>query len=606
MDLIYADPQGVDIGIFRSYTFDLAYGEDENSFTITIPREMHCCGDGYYIYRDDGEDGGIVDRVSVDTVKETVTYAGRTWHGILASKVLCPDEGQDYLTLRGEANAVLGQVIQRIGLTAVFAASSEASGITVAPYQMDRYVDAYTGIRKMLRESDAKLRIRRRNRTAVLSAIPRNAYTWSEDLDSSQVGLAASHAYRAVNHLICLGGGDLAERAVIHLFTDENGGLQPYAVVDPPLQDGDYILDDSQKVISGEKEITAVLDYPSADRTQNYIPLPAEPSDWTENCTDYYTGTADGYAPVVRENVTVYKLQRVAPSDWAVNCGAYYKKSGSSYAKVTTTAAYTVLSTKPDDFDDDFDEYYTRNGSSYVKASGTKQEQYVAQTRKPRDWSRKWSAYYFLYSDGVSSEYRRVDGISHDKYLLQTQCPTDWASHYNRYYQKKKNGGYEAAKAIKDAAPEWKPKTYYTRQTYETAPAWVSGTYYTYQSYIAPPAWASGTYYSKDDDTAPAWASGTYYTKKAEDRAPRFASGNFFRAVTDRYAALVEAGIERLRQEWECDELSVSASAVGRTYDIGDIVGAADSMTGIAVTQEVVKKIVRIENGVDSEEYILK
>ena len=606
MDLIYASTEREDVGVFTSYTLDLAYGEDENSFLLTVPVEFHCCGHGFLVYREGSEDGGIVDKVAVDTEKGTVTYGGRTWHGILTGKVLCPDAGEDYLVVSGEANTVLGNLIRRVGLTGSFAADSGDSGITVAPYQFKRYTDAYTGIREMLGEADAKLRIRYGDRLVTLSAVPRNAYVWSGDVDSSQASFRASHDYRPVNHLVCLGGGELAGRAVIHLFTDENGGIQPYSTVDDPVQDSDYITDESRKVLDGEDEVAEVLDYPSSEVTRNYIPLPAEPLGWEALCTECYQVSGDGYAPVTRRTVTEYLLQKYAPIDWGVNCGAYYKKSGTDFVRVTTAASYTALAAEPSDWDDGYDGYYLLSGGSYTRVSGVRSEQYVLQTGKPKDWGKRWSSYYFVFTDGVTTEYRRVDGISHDKYLLQTVQPTDWAEHYARYYQRVKAGGYETAKAVKGNTPSWRPKAYFTKKSYETAPTWESGTYYTFVSSTVAPAWSSGTYYEKDDDTAPTWERNKYYTKVTSDKAPRFSTGTFFVQVTDRYEVLVKAGIERLRQLWQADELVLNASAVGAKYDIGDIVTASDNGTGISVTQEVVKKIVRVTSGEDSEEYILR
>ena len=50
--------------------------------------------------------------------------------------------------------------------------------------------------------------------------------------------------YHPINHLICLGTGNLRNRHVIHLFSDENGGIQPYAVVKNPYCNEHYILDE--------------------------------------------------------------------------------------------------------------------------------------------------------------------------------------------------------------------------------------------------------------------------------------------------------------------------------------------------------------------------
>ena len=117
MDLIYMNSSMQDIGVIKAYNFDLAFGSDENNFELKVGVNDHCCEAGYYVYIEGTEYGGIIDAVASDTAAEEVTYTGRTWHGILNSKVLCPDSGQDYLTLNGNANTVLGTLISRMGLT---------------------------------------------------------------------------------------------------------------------------------------------------------------------------------------------------------------------------------------------------------------------------------------------------------------------------------------------------------------------------------------------------------------------------------------------------------------------------------------------------------
>ena len=41
MDLIYANEKMVEIGVMHDYEFDLAFGEDENDFELTIKSEKH-------------------------------------------------------------------------------------------------------------------------------------------------------------------------------------------------------------------------------------------------------------------------------------------------------------------------------------------------------------------------------------------------------------------------------------------------------------------------------------------------------------------------------------------------------------------------------------
>ena len=115
MDLIHEDSNHAMLGAIDRYELDLAFGSDENDFECTMAISDHCCSIGDYLAMQDvvnghvkyTEYGGRIDGVSVDTGKETVTYSGRTWQGILAKKILCPDDGQDYLVLSGDANEVL-------------------------------------------------------------------------------------------------------------------------------------------------------------------------------------------------------------------------------------------------------------------------------------------------------------------------------------------------------------------------------------------------------------------------------------------------------------------------------------------------------------------
>ena len=173
MDLIYADETRKDIGVLNSYELDMAYGKDENDFTCSVDRNDHCCSVGFFIYAEGTEYGGIVDRIKVDTEKDAITYSGRTWHGVLESKVICPDPGEDYLILSGEANEVLQAVFDHIGLSGLFIASDVDTEVEISNYQFERYVPAYTGIKKMLKANGMKLQLSWENGMVKASAADR-------------------------------------------------------------------------------------------------------------------------------------------------------------------------------------------------------------------------------------------------------------------------------------------------------------------------------------------------------------------------------------------------------------------------------------------------
>ena len=102
MDLIYTDKNGIDKNIMPTYELDAAFGRDENDFECTIAIEDHCCAPQDRIYMKDSvggknkwtDIGGIIDQIKLNTESGDVMYSGRTWHGILEGKVLCPDAGQ--------------------------------------------------------------------------------------------------------------------------------------------------------------------------------------------------------------------------------------------------------------------------------------------------------------------------------------------------------------------------------------------------------------------------------------------------------------------------------------------------------------------------------
>lgn len=225
MDLIYTNAKMEDIGVLQEYELDLAFGADENNFECTIQAASHCCEAGSFLYFEGTEYGGIIDSIQSNSNTQEVVYSGRTWHGILNSKVLQPDSGKDYLTVSGEANAVIADLLSRLALTDLFEASDEDSGLTISNYKMHRYITGYDGITKMLSTVDARIRVVFQKGKVILSAVNKYDYSKDEEFDSDQVIFNIRKNYKAVNHLICLGSGELADRLVVHLYVDKEGNI---------------------------------------------------------------------------------------------------------------------------------------------------------------------------------------------------------------------------------------------------------------------------------------------------------------------------------------------------------------------------------------------
>lgn len=247
MDLIYTNAEHQDIGVLQNYELDLAFGSDENSFECVVDKNNHCCGFDFYLYIEGTEYGGIIDSVEIKNSKQEIVYCGRTWHGVLNSKVLEPDSGEDYLVCSGEANAVIGELVSRMGLSDLFIVSGEDSGLEINSYQMNRYISGYDGIMKMLKTVDGKLQLRvQSNGQVLLSALPIVDYT-TDGLESDLIDLDVKRTANTVNHLICLGQGNLADRLVVHLYVDENGNIS------------------QTQTFTGLDEYVAVYDYSGAE-----------------------------------------------------------------------------------------------------------------------------------------------------------------------------------------------------------------------------------------------------------------------------------------------------------------------------------------------------
>ena len=268
MDLIYMNQDREDVGVMKDYTLDLAFGSDENDFKCAVSRQNHCCEGGYFLYIEGTEYGGIIDDIKTNTETNDVEYHGRTWHGFLNSKCITPlaaGEGSTadvtlkltdsdgvtyvdkYLIVSGEANKVLGFLVCRLGLDSIFSTSADDSGIEIKNYQFSRYCMGYEGIVKMLKAAGAKLTVKFLEGMAVLQAESYVDYSKDEQFDSDQISMEIKKNYHPLNHLICLGSGELNERQVIHLYADSDGNISHV------------------QSLTGIEEVAEVYDYSSAE-----------------------------------------------------------------------------------------------------------------------------------------------------------------------------------------------------------------------------------------------------------------------------------------------------------------------------------------------------
>lgn len=251
--LIYTNADREDQGVLNDAYFDLEYGRDDdsqaNTFELSIDRNSNTrLEDKALVYIEGTEYGGMVKGIGTNTAEDVITYKGMTWHGLLNCHVLAPSSGQDYLVLQGDAHTVLRSLIERMQLQEIFTAPMSLSGITVN--HKARYEYGYYTMAKMLAESSAKLKMSYENGMVVLSAEPISDYSQQDELDTTQVALEIEQDYLPVNHLVCLGEGELKNRTVVHLYANKNGAIS------------------TTQSLFGDDENALIYDYSNADREE--------------------------------------------------------------------------------------------------------------------------------------------------------------------------------------------------------------------------------------------------------------------------------------------------------------------------------------------------
>lgn len=231
--LILADQNLRDIKPVMDADIDFAVGSDENDYEIKIRRDRwdkrYVYGNAFYIKGT--EFGGIIGRKKINTEQDTISLYGRTWRGKLDKKVIRPPAGQDYRKVSGELNSVLNTLVAE-AFDDYFVVSQNNTGVSVTNFQFDRYCTLLAGITKMLKSVGYKLHIeyiqqeRGQPGYVELSAVPIVDYSDTKELSQdSRLNFVFDETKNGVNHLICLGKGELQDRQVIDLYVGQNGSI---------------------------------------------------------------------------------------------------------------------------------------------------------------------------------------------------------------------------------------------------------------------------------------------------------------------------------------------------------------------------------------------
>lgn len=264
MEFIIADQNRMETGILPpeaeldidlSLDADNAEGVNDGQLTVNPDTGIEY---GMYIFVSGSEFGGRILDLKRSTASERFVWYFDTWRRMLGQIIVEPPEGQAYRTVEGDAHTIMAELLPDV-YDGLFNVPEKLSGIALTG-RFDRYVTLLDGMNKLLEAAGARLQIQAvqgntgKPFSVEVSAVPVEDY--SAEIEYSQdnkIDLTIRDYRRGINHLICLGTGELTERMVRHLYMQEDGSIG------------------TAPCYTGLEERTAVYDYPNAEDEEELL-----------------------------------------------------------------------------------------------------------------------------------------------------------------------------------------------------------------------------------------------------------------------------------------------------------------------------------------------
>lgn len=231
---------------------------DLNDVEITCERGIFDFGT--YLICPGTEYGALIEETDGWTNENEERWYGNSFRKFLQQFIIEPPSGQDYRTVSGDAHDVMRDVLGN-AFSGMFVIPEADSGIKIESYKFDRYTDALSGFTKMLKQWNARVNIEiiqgdsNEAFSVILSAVLiQNLSGEIEYSEDAKISVNMKESRRGINHLICLGGGELKDRTVIHLYAQLDGSISQ-----------------TSKYYTGLAERTAVYDYGSVEGVEELI-----------------------------------------------------------------------------------------------------------------------------------------------------------------------------------------------------------------------------------------------------------------------------------------------------------------------------------------------
>lgn len=223
MDIVRADSNRNELQFLNKVKIDIDVGVD-NDFEIQSSLANNCLNIGDYFFIENGEYGGIVRDMTVDTANQQIRFNGRTFRGLLEERIIEPLTGDAYRTVSGNSASIMTTLLAECELDYLFTADAQES-VYISSFRFDRYCTVLDGINKMLKSVGYRLSISYHDDFCYLGAVA--VVDHSDSIEFSEDGNVTFVITKKTppTHMLCLGGGELEVRTVVNLYLQADGTI---------------------------------------------------------------------------------------------------------------------------------------------------------------------------------------------------------------------------------------------------------------------------------------------------------------------------------------------------------------------------------------------
>lgn len=244
MDIILADSGVVEQGvIYTDYSLDFDI-TDTMDYKLTATRAIYNkLSRATYLYIPSTEYGGIIDSISHNTSDDSVVASGRSFRGLLNSKIITPESGQDYKVVNGNLAEILDGILADNNLDYLYMIDPALTWITLSNYKIARYCSVLYLLNALERKTGLSLYLAWSAKYHKVIITYRQPIDWTSKSLYVQADITTTKTSHKVNHLICLGSGELKDRMRVDLYADTQGRIstiQTIVGVDEYTQVYDY------------------------------------------------------------------------------------------------------------------------------------------------------------------------------------------------------------------------------------------------------------------------------------------------------------------------------------------------------------------------------